>query len=271
MSIEREGLAPAFQLTARPEPASWDVLFGETSYGPFGSVFGGVIAGLMADAARAVAGEGQLIVSAFTEFLRPTAPGTAVLSARVGQAGRRLTLVEVDLHQGARQTAQGRIALTPPVQVAGLPTTPVPAWCGVDPADIPPGRRAQPRPSGVWSGDLLDSRVDVAAGVRWFTRRDAALLPLSNSAFAIAMADYTAGSSRPDSWENPLVQAFPNPNLFVSLMREPVGPWVGLRPESRWGETGVGLSRAELFDAGGVYGSVEMVCLLLPFENSRKK
>ncbi len=261
-------LPPAItQLIGLPDAGpsvGWD--FAETALGPFGTVFGGIVAGVMVDQARSLAPTHGLIASATIDFLRPTGLGRAVAAAEAIQCGRRTTLVEVSLHQGGKLTARGRVLLAASLAIEGLPRA---AWADLSPADpgrLPAPPRLRPNTSRAWSGDVLDSKIDAGGGIHWMTRLDERLLPLSPAAFAVAMADYAAGFSRPDSWEKPSVKAFPNPNLSVSLVREPRGAWIGLRPRSIWDATGLGASHADLLDRDGVVGVAAATSLLLPFE-----
>jgi acyl-coenzyme A thioesterase PaaI-like protein len=270
MPLRLIDLPPAFALrTADDQDASVrrELEFAETALGPFGAVFGGMAAGVLVDQARSMVSSDAQVATATFDFVRPTAPGTVQISSEIVQQGRRMTLVAVSMRQGGKLTAEGRIALVQKLMIAGLPASPPPPWAGCDPLEFPEPRR--PRLSTLWSGDLLEVRADEQAGIRWFKRRDEALMPLTTPAFAIAVSDYAAGTSRPDSWESPTVRAFPNPNLFVSLLREPQGEWVGLRARSLWGAAGVGLSHAELADRDGSCGFAEMVCLLVPLSEGR--
>jgi hypothetical protein len=240
--------------------------FAETALGPFGSVFGGILAGVLVDHARSAAPSESQFASASFDFLRPSSPGPVEISSQLHQQGRRMVLIGVSMSQGGKMVAEARVIFTQSIDVANLPRTAPPSWSGLDPRSLPEPRR--PRLPTAWSGDLLEVRVDERTGIRWFRRLNTELMPLSPPAFAVAVSDYAAGMSRPDSWEAPLVRAFPNPNLFVSLVREPQGDWVGLRAQSVWDGSGVGLSHAELIDREGFCGFVEMVCLLVPHGGS---
>ncbi|MCH8899542.1 MAG: thioesterase family protein [Acidobacteria bacterium] len=59
---------------------------------------------------------------------------------------------------------------------------------------------------------------------------------------------------------------FVNPDLTVSLHRDPVGEWFCAQAVSHWVATGVGLADAALFDAEGPVGRATQNLLLSPTE-----
>jgi acyl-coenzyme A thioesterase PaaI-like protein len=238
----------------------------ETSLGPFGTAFGGVVAALLVDHARSLSAEPSIVAAANIAFLRSTALGEVSVVADVVSRGRRTTPITVSLHQRGQVTAQARVILASIQPIEGLPKPRQANASLTAPEQLPSPERPRPHGVGKWSGDLLEARLDRDAGICWFARRDHRLLPVGASAFAVAMADYAAGVSRPDSWEAPVVKPFPNPTLSVSLVREPAGPWIGLRARSLWSETGLGASHTELIDRDGVVGFAGMSCLLMPLD-----
>ena len=256
-------LPPAFTRSVTSGATVWT--FAETAAGPFGSVFGGIVAAALIEQARTVAPAHGLLASIAVNFLRPTGLGESVVEAELVHAGRRIALVDAVLLQDGKPTARGRVTLVTPLSVDGLPVS---SWAALRPGNpeaLPAPPLPRPRLTKVWSGDLLESRIDEPGGVRWLRRLDEARLPLSPSAFAVAMSDYAAGYSRPDSWQQPVVKGFPNPNLFVSLVREPRGAWVGLRPRSVWDASGLGAAQADLIDRDGAFGVAALTSLLIPF------
>jgi acyl-coenzyme A thioesterase PaaI-like protein len=258
-------LPPAFVSAAKDTAASTAWTFAETAAGPFGSVFGGIVAAAMVEQALSIAPEHGMVASVAVDFLRPTGLSEAVTQAELAHSGRRTAFVEVALRQDGQVAARARVLLAAPLAIGGLPASDWAAPTLATPEDLPAAPRPRPRFTKTWSGDLLDSRVDLGAGVRWVRRRDERQLPLSSGAFAVAMADYAAGFSRPDSWQEPVVKGFPNPNLSVSLVREPRGPWVGLRPRSVWDASGLAASHADLIDRDGAFGLAVVTSLLMPF------
>lgn len=74
-----------------------------------------------------------------------------------------------------------------------------------------------------------------------------------------------ADSGNGISYNQPLDQVlFVNPDLVISVYRQPVGEWIGSRVVSHWQSDGTGLSDAELFDQTGPVGRVTQTLLLNP-------
>ena len=67
------------------------------------------------------------------------------------------------------------------------------------------------------------------------------------------------------SYNEPLEKmAFVNPDLHLSLHREPVGDWFCSKAVSHWQADGIGVADAELFDADGPVGRAVQGLLLVP-------
>ena len=76
--------------------------------------------------------------------------------------------------------------------------------------------------------------------------------PLSS---ILGPADRTHGIGRPV--QNVVPDS--NPNLTVQLLRQPRGPWLGVRAEARWKpQTGLGVGSGTLLDAEGEIGRVSV-------------
>jgi hypothetical protein len=73
----------------------------------------------------------------------------------------------------------------------------------------------------------------------------------SGAQSAAAAADFGNGVSRGLEFDEYL---FINPDLTVHLLRPPVGPWIGMRSTSHYGEAGAGMAESRLFDAIGHVG-----------------
>jgi hypothetical protein len=105
-------------------------------------------------------------------------------------------------------------------------------------------------------------------GVAWFRLGHAIIdgagsLPLSS---VLGPADWTHGIARP--FQN--VVADPNPNLTVQLFRQPSGPWVGIRAQTRWRSgAGLGTGSGVLLDIHGEIGWVSMSVILVPFPREK--
>ncbi len=57
---------------------------------------------------------------------------------------------------------------------------------------------------------------------------------------------------------------FVNPDLLLSIHRQPEGEWFGAKTVSHWGDNGIGCSDAELFDSKGPVGRATQNLLLDP-------
>lgn len=57
---------------------------------------------------------------------------------------------------------------------------------------------------------------------------------------------------------------FVNPDLLLSVHRQPVSEWVGAKVVSHWGDNGIGMADAELFDRHGPVGRATQNLLLDP-------
>lgn len=55
---------------------------------------------------------------------------------------------------------------------------------------------------------------------------------------------------------------FVNPDLLLSVYRQPAGEWVGSKVVSHWGTNGIGIADAELFDRSGPVGRATQNLLL---------
>ena len=147
-----------------------------------------------------------------------------------------------------------------------LPELPISPWAlgNSRPNTLRPADRSRPL-EGAWFGDLLDYRIDESLKQNWFSLTDPAQLELSTVGFAATIADYAAGVSRPDSWEVPVIKAFPNPMMSIVLHRAPEAGWVGLNARSVWNEIGIGLAVTDLLDKRGVFGVSQQINALIPF------
>lgn len=233
----------------------------ETVRGPFDAIFGGIAAAILAEEVARVASTRSFLASLSVDFVRSIQPGDIAAEVRIAQRGRRLTWFDIQLTQFGKTAVLGRIIHAECQNIANLP---MPSWTVESaPPEMLERVRSSPAHDGPWLGDLLDVRADAVADVYWFRVDEVTPLGLSPSAFAVAMADFVAGVSRPDSWETPVVKAFPNPSMTVSLNREPEGLWVGLHARSVWSASGLGIAGGELIDQCGVFGMVQQINVLM--------
>lgn len=231
--------------------------------GPFDSLHGGAIGGLLANRAEALAAEQGLgtPIAAHIQFLRPIkAEHRLTVVAEVAVPGRRLNLVDAFIEAGDGLRAEGRFTFARdlptavPVELDGGPRLTHPDHL---PEIMPPLM-----PTAPWFKDALEWRSDGATV--WMRPKielgpDHHILPR-----VIATADWAAGISRPDGWSRPQVAGFPNPALTVNLWRRPIGAWIGLTPSSRWNQGGFGLAQGVLSDEAGDLGHALLPIVLIP-------
>lgn len=183
-------------------------------------------------------------------------------SVRVLRAGRTIELVEASLTHADRTIVTLRAWL-----VRQADTT---ALAGSDALAVPgPDEVAAWDPTTLWPGGYIAAadvrRHDIAPGraVAW-ARTDVALVdgePTSTLAARAALFDIVNGMAvRADPGE----VAFPNLDLTVHLLREPVGEWVGFDTTVSFGPTAVGLTHAVLHDGAGPLGTISQVLTLRP-------
>ncbi len=64
----------------------------------------------------------------------------------------------------------------------------------------------------------------------------------------------------------PAQWAFPNVDLTVHLLRQPVAGWVGLSTHVSFGDNGIGLTSSVLHDVHGPIGTVEQILTIRPLQ-----
>ncbi|MCG8589032.1 MAG: thioesterase family protein [Proteobacteria bacterium] len=234
--------------------------------GPFLGVQGGVIAAMLARAARASAPEAFHPLSQRTEFLRRVPLVACRISTAVVHRGRRIVSVDATLTDTAStQTyARANAVFVSAVDIE-LEHSPVERpWGGlVSPERLKSGQ--SPSPHGEpWLMDALEGRAGPDGAV-WFRWK----LPLfsdgraSSYELALGPADWTHGIARPGYPGPGPASAWPNSDLTVHLNRMPDGEWLGLLPRGRWSSAGRGIGFSDLFDCHGPFGRVAMGVVLI--------
>ncbi|PWR21934.1 thioesterase family protein [Zavarzinia compransoris] len=237
--------------------------------GPFDSLHGGVIGGLLANKAEALAAEHGLgtPIAAHIQFLRPIkAEHRLTATAEIAVPGRRLNLVDafIEADDGLRAEARFTFARDLPAPVP-VEQAPAPALIHPDhlPEIVPPLMPPDP-----WFKDALEWRSD--GTTVWMRPRVELGPPGHILPRIIATADWAAGISRPDGWSRPKVMGFPNSAITINLWRRPVGEWIGLTPSSRWNAGGFGLAQGAISDEAGDLGHAVLPVILLPFPERQK-
>ena len=238
---------------------------GPYARGPFGTMFGGLIAGIMVESIDEISRmKYPNLSSAHIDFLRPVQPGLIEVSAKRARRARTMVWFSVTLRQNGKDCATASIIYSAPKKLSGVPRS---AWAigRSEPDALAAAHRSNPL-EGPWFGDLLNYKIDETTEQRWFSNISKEALDLSPAGFGVAIADYASGISRPDSWERPAIKAFPNPMMSTVLYRPPEAGWVGLRARSAWHDGGLGVAVTDLLDVNGVFGCSQQINILVPFD-----
>jgi hypothetical protein len=245
--------------------------------GPFAGLQGGAVASLLTAEVEAIAEERKwgTAISVTAWFLRPTPMTDLRTQLTVLAGGGRVSVIDNTLWLiGEDQPcATARITLSREraVEVPGLTEE---RGDIIDPTRFPPRTlmAAHGRP---WFMDAMEARR--GDDVAWFRLHQEIIAGAGPLSSLLGPADWTHGISRP--FQN--VVADPNPNLTVQLFRQPMGEWIGIRPQTRWSPaSGLGLGSGTAryprrdrprFDVRGP-GAVSKACTggrLTPFTRSR--
>lgn len=229
----------------------------------------GPVSGLLVRAIEACRPRPDLLVSRVAfDILGVIPDGEVEVSARVIRPGRTIELVEAELTAGGRVVVRAtawRLAISDTSAIAGgdIPDMPGPEtgkpWVG----------------SHLWEGGFIASlefRVlpdwQPGRGRVWL-RTDVDLVadePSPPLARFFGLIDTANGIAvRAD----PATLLFPNTDLTVHLVREPIGDWLGLDTTVAFGADGVGLTASVLYDEGGPVGRAAQTLTLRPLGEVR--
>jgi hypothetical protein len=196
-------------------------------------------------------------------YLRPTPLAALRTQPAIVAAAGRVTVVDNVLRSGdeTQPCAMARVTLARerPIAIPGMPDGNAKR---IDPTLLP--QRTRTAPHGLpWFMDAMEARA--GDGMAWFRLREPVVDGAGALTSVLGAADWTHGINRPVEQ----AVADPNPNLTVQLFRNPVGEWIGIRPQTRWqASRSVGIGHGTLFDVEGEIGCVSMSVVLLPFPNS---
>jgi len=230
--------------------------------GPFAGLQGGAVASLLTAEVEALAGVRKwgTAISASAWFLRPTPMADLRTRLSVLTEGGRVSVIDNTLWAGDEDQACATVRVTlsreRAVEISGFADE---ASETADPTRFPlrAGKAAHGRP---WFMDAMEARK--GDDVAWFRLGHEIIDDAGPLSMVLGPADWTHGISRP--FQN--VVADPNPNLTVQLFRQPVGEWVGVRPQTRWRPAaGLGAGSGVLLDLHGEIGRVSMSVILVPF------
>jgi Thioesterase-like superfamily len=204
-------------------------------------------------------GDGLRVARMTFELLRPVPIAPLRCAARIARPGRRVQLLEGELHHEGQPVVRARVlriraqpdavpavpseeSPPPPGPDQGEPSVPsfgvTRPWLGEDGVDIRfvAGALEDQGPATAW----YRLRVPVVAGE--------AITPLQRVAVA---ADFGNGASAALDWTR---YVFINPDLTLYLHREAVGEWVCLDARTIIDPDGIGLAQSVVRDARGPIG-----------------
>ncbi|MGQ1796230.1 thioesterase family protein [Kocuria oceani] len=224
----------------------------------------GAASGLLAHAVEVDHPRADLQPSRFSFDILGFIPGGEVeVTTRVVRPGRTIELVEATMSQGGRSCIR--------LSVWRLVRGGTAAVAGTHREALPPVTNAAPTTmTGRWPGGYIASlegrtvrehRPGRAA--MWLRAPHAVVAGEEVSATAQFLAAVDAANGiavrvGPDEL------AFPNVDLGVHLVREPVSAWVGLDTHVTFGPTGVGLTESALHDEAGYLGQVAQSLTVRP-------
>lgn len=241
------------------------------SRGPWSehALHGGPVAALVAGEAERLLGPSMHPSRVTIDLERPVPLGELQLSSSVVRPGRKVQVVEVEVRDPAgtrlvRASALGirRGEVKLPDGAAG------PAEI-LDRSGGPTAGPIEFRPlpleyfhndSVEWSSTDRSRPPEVSTWIR-LTVPVIGGQPVSQLQRVAAAADFINGLSSPLAFGE---WSFINPDLTISLLRLPVGEWIGLRALSRFDEQGVGLAEATLFDGQGRIGRATQHLIVEP-------
>ncbi len=233
-----------------------------------GQLHGGGPAALMADAIQRLAPEMQLARVTY-EFLGAVPAAELTVNAQIDKPGGRLQLASASVSAGDRAAMRASATLLRradiEVPAEGLWTVAAPAAPPGDPSHTP---TPAPRDGFHTTGMTLrfangTSFAQPGPGQAWFAleRELVAGEPLAPAARVAAAADFANGVSSVLDWDEWL---FINCDLTVSLLRDPVTPWVLLDAVTRIDAAGVGLASATIYDERGPIGQSVQTLFVAP-------
>lgn len=235
----------------------------DTSWVSLDSILGGYLAAKAVQAAAAHVPE-QAVRTVTSSFLRPTAPGPAIVDTRVLRTGSSLSTVLADVRQDDRTTATIRATLAAPLRGSSREREPVPEMARSEnciPFVPPPGAprhfsqaEAVFNPSHVpFSGS---AEAIVAGYIKPAEPRpiDAAWLIMALDWFPPASFARADWSQRPDGGGSAPTGGLSidyTVHVHRTLAEEPSHEWLGVWLEAEVSEAGLALERGHLSDSAG--------------------
>jgi Thioesterase-like superfamily len=230
----------------------------EVGLGPWypGALHGGAPAALAARVlAEAVPNPGLRLARITYEFVRPVMVGALSVSTEIVRPGRRVTLIDGIVRDGAGvEVMRARALFARPAALAAGPDVapPFPGpedgspndWARAEPMfathgmelRFVQGRFAGPGPATAW----FRLQVPIVAGE-----------PVLGLERIAAAGDFGNGISSVLDWGR---HSFINPDLTLYIERDPVDEWVALQSETRVVQGSVSVATSALWDRRGQIG-----------------
>ena len=208
-------------------------------------------------------GDDRLVLARLSYDILGVIPiGTVTIEVSMLRPGRTIELVEARLHHDGRPCVLARAWLLKAYDtgaIAGSALDPMPARESLSAHTF----------DGTWEGacvrTLEGRREQLALGrARGWLRTEVALIggeSVGQTARMLGMVDFANGMTPRCGPETAL---FPNVDLTVHLLREPVGDWLGFDTAVSFGPVGIGLTHTILHDADGPLGSVAQSLTVRP-------
>ena len=224
----------------------------------------GAASGLLAHAVEVGHPRTDVLPVRFSYDILGLIPGGEVeVTTRVVRPGRTIELIEATMSHAGRSCIRlsvWRLVRGGTATTAGTHRPAMPPVAGTAPAEL----------TGRWPGGYIASlegrtvREHRPGRAAMWLRAPHAVVAgeeASTTARFLAAVDAANGIAvrvGPDEL------AFPNVDLSVHLVREPVSSWVGLDTHVTFGDTGVGLTESALHDEAGYLGQVAQALTVRP-------
>lgn len=234
--------------------------------GPFPGQHGGAVGAVLAACMEHWAADNDAgrPVQFSLNLLKPTPMEPVRIEIEVLQSGRRVSVLRGEVSVAGKCTAIATAIFSH--------ASPVPTVVNLEPEIRDPLASTlfalhEHLPSP-WFRDTVEMRR-TSDGTVWMRQTQPPVIPLTPLARVVAHADWVSGVARPETPESPRVSGFPNTDLTVHMVREPLGEWIGMSGEPIWQNDGIGLTTAELRDTQGPIGRSAQSLILLPLNANR--
>jgi hypothetical protein len=231
----------------------------ELGLGPWypGALHGGAPAALLVHAINAdFAHDGLRLARLTYEFVRPVPQQSLKVSVDVVRPGRRVTLLDAALHDGAGvEVTRARVLLVRPSEV-GAGTTQPPPFPGPEEGARNDWESEHRR---MFATEAMEIRfvkgrfLEPGDAVAWFRLRHPLVQgqPIHPLERVAAAGDFGNGIAAVLDWDE---HVFINPDLTLYIERPPVDEWVALESQTRIEAGSVGIAESVMWDRRGRIG-----------------